>query len=85
MFIHFLAIHIYLAVTQQWTISSGSIILASSHYVTVLLIRGIYEVRLEVTSGGMICIPSFMTIRSAISVILRLLPQQFQRLQCWYY
>jgi hypothetical protein len=35
MFIHFLAIRIYLSVTQQWTISSGSIILA--YYVTVLL------------------------------------------------
>jgi hypothetical protein len=32
-----------------------------------------------------VSIPSFMTISSSIQVILRLLPQQLQRLQCWYY
>jgi hypothetical protein len=34
--------------------------------------------------GGIIYIPSFMTIGSGIQVIW-LLPQQFQRLECWYY
>jgi hypothetical protein len=29
-------------------------------------------------------IPSFVTICSGVKVILRLLPQQFERLQCWY-
>jgi hypothetical protein len=39
----------------------------------------------EMASGGMTYIPSFMTIDSGIQVILRLLPQQFDWLQCWYY
>jgi hypothetical protein len=39
----------------------------------------------EMASGGMIYIPSLMTIGSGIRVILRILPQQFERLQCWYY
>jgi hypothetical protein len=30
-------------------------------------------------------IPSFMTIVSGIQVILRIFPQQLERLQCWYY
>jgi hypothetical protein len=40
---------------------------------------------IEMTSDGMIYIPSFVTIGSGIQVILRLLPEQFERLQCWYY
>jgi hypothetical protein len=39
----------------------------------------------EMTSGGMIYIPSFMMITSGIQVIYRILPQQFEKLQCWYY
>jgi hypothetical protein len=31
-------------------------------------------------SGGIMYIPSFMTIGSGIQVILRVLPQQFERL-----
>jgi hypothetical protein len=38
----------------------------------------------DMALGGMIYKQSFMTIRSYIQVIL-LLPQQFERLQCWYY
>jgi hypothetical protein len=36
-------------------------------------------------SDGMIYISSFMKIGSGIQVIARLLPLQFERLQCWYY
>jgi hypothetical protein len=39
----------------------------------------------EVISGGVTYSPSFMKIGSDIQVILRLSPQQFQRLQCVYY
>jgi hypothetical protein len=39
----------------------------------------------DMGSGGMIYIPSSITIRWAIQVLLRLLPQQFERLQWWYY
>jgi hypothetical protein len=39
----------------------------------------------EMASGGMIYIPSFMKIGSGIQLILKVLPQQFERLQCWYY
>jgi hypothetical protein len=35
---------------------------------------------LEMASG-----PRVMTIGSGTQVILRLLPQQYERLQCWYY
>jgi hypothetical protein len=42
-----------------------------------------YNVQMD--SGGMIYIPSFLTIGSGIQVILRLLPQRFERLQYWYY
>jgi hypothetical protein len=34
----------------------------------------------EMASGGMIYIPSLMTIGSGIRVILRALPKQFERL-----
>jgi hypothetical protein len=39
----------------------------------------------DTASDGIIYIPSFMTIGSRIQVILRSLPQQFERIQCWYY
>jgi hypothetical protein len=35
-------------------------------------------------SGGMMYIPSLMAIGSDVQVILRLLPQLFESLQCWY-
>jgi hypothetical protein len=38
----------------------------------------------EMALGGMVCIPSFMTISYGIQVTLRLLPQ-FQGLNSWYY
>jgi hypothetical protein len=40
---------------------------------------------IEITSGGMVYISSFMMIGSDLQLILRLLPQQFERVQCWYY
>jgi hypothetical protein len=39
----------------------------------------------EMASGGIIYVPSFMEIGSVIQVILRLLPRQSEGLQCWYY
>jgi hypothetical protein len=36
-------------------------------------------------SGGMIHVLSLMSIGSGIEVILRLLSQQTERPQCWYY
>jgi hypothetical protein len=36
-------------------------------------------------TGGMMCIPSFMTIGPDSQVILSLLPRQSEKLQCWYY
>jgi hypothetical protein len=39
----------------------------------------------EMASGGMIHIPSLMTTGSGIQVILRLVHEHFQRLQCWNY
>jgi hypothetical protein len=39
----------------------------------------------ESTSYDMVFIPWFVTIGPGIRVILRLLPQLFERLQCWYY
>jgi hypothetical protein len=39
---------------------------------------------IEMTSGGMIHIPGYVTIGSRIQVVLRLLTQ-FERLQCWYF
>jgi hypothetical protein len=38
----------------------------------------------KMVPGGMICISTFMIIGSGIQVILGLLPQQVERLQCWY-
>jgi hypothetical protein len=48
--------------------------------VLVLLMGVIYEVSLEIVSGSMICIPSFMMITSGIQV-MRLLLQHSDRLQ----
>jgi hypothetical protein len=45
---------------------------------------GIYEVDVEMVSDCAIYIPSFMTIDCDIKLIIRLLSQQFERLQCWY-
>jgi hypothetical protein len=45
----------------------------------------IYEVRFDMASCGMIYIPTFMMIGCDIEAILSLVPQQFERLQCWYY
>jgi hypothetical protein len=39
----------------------------------------------EMASDGMIYVPSFMKIGLGLQVILRLLPAQSERLQCWYY
>jgi hypothetical protein len=39
----------------------------------------------EMSSGGMTYMPSFMTIGSGVQVILRVLPQQLEMLQCSYY
>jgi hypothetical protein len=39
----------------------------------------------ETGSGGMTYIPSFITTCSDIQAILSSLPQEFERLQCWYY
>jgi hypothetical protein len=36
-------------------------------------------------SGGMIYIPRFLTMNFGIQVVQRLLPQQVERLQFWYY
>jgi hypothetical protein len=45
---------------------------------------GFMKCAVEMNSGDMIYIPSFMTIGSGIQVI-KLLPQRFERLQFWYY
>jgi hypothetical protein len=39
----------------------------------------------EVSLGSMMYLPNFMTMGSDIQITLRLLPQKFERLQCWYY
>jgi hypothetical protein len=39
----------------------------------------------EMTSDGMILIPSFMMSGSGIQLILKVLPQQLERLLRWYY
>jgi hypothetical protein len=39
----------------------------------------------EMASGGIIYLPSFMKIGSGFQIILKFLPQQSERLQCWYY
>jgi uncharacterized protein YraI len=37
----------------------------------VLLNKGIYEVAVEMGSGGMICIPDFMKIGTGVQAVLR--------------
>jgi hypothetical protein len=39
----------------------------------------------KMSSGGMIRVPSFMTVSSGIQVIFRVLHEQFERLEGWYY
>jgi hypothetical protein len=39
----------------------------------------------EMVSGGKMYLPSFMKIGSGNQVTLTLLPQEFERQQCWYY
>jgi hypothetical protein len=39
----------------------------------------------ELASDGMIYVPYSMRVGSNIQVLLRLLQQQFERLQNWYY
>jgi hypothetical protein len=43
------------------------------------------KVTIEMALGGMMYIPSLMTISSGLRVILKVLSQQFERLRCWYY
>jgi hypothetical protein len=51
----------------------------------VLLMERIYDVcRWDNLRWHDTYIPSFMAIDSGIQEILRVLPQQFERLQCWY-
>jgi hypothetical protein len=38
----------------------------------------------ETVSGGMMCLPSFMKSGSGIQIIILLLSQQFETLQCLY-
>jgi hypothetical protein len=40
---------------------------------------------LEMASDGMVHILSFRKFGSGIQVILKVLPQKLERLQCWYY
>jgi hypothetical protein len=51
------------------------------YYSTLVFVRK----AVETASYGMIFIPSIMTIGSGIQVVLRLLPQQFEGIQCCYY
>jgi hypothetical protein len=53
--------------------------------VLLLLMVGIHEVAVEVTSDCITYIPSFTIYGSGIRVILMLLLQQYERLQCWCY
>jgi hypothetical protein len=46
----------------------------------VLVMTVVYEVHLEMASGGMIYIPSLITIGSGIRVILMVTPQQSERM-----
>jgi hypothetical protein len=45
----------------------------------------VYEALIEMTSGGMLYIPGLITNGTGIQVILRLLPENFEILQGWYY
>jgi hypothetical protein len=48
------------------------------------IIDGSDKYTVEMASEGMIYVPSFMKIALGIQVILRLIPRQSERLQCWY-
>jgi hypothetical protein len=50
----------------------------------VLLMGGVYEVSIQIARGGMTYIQCFMMTGSEIQIMLRLIPQQFENLQCWY-
>jgi hypothetical protein len=52
---------------------------------SIMTISSGIQVILDITAGGMMYTPSFMTISWGIQVTLGLLPQQSERLQCWYY
>lgn len=39
----------------------------------------------EMAPGGITCIPSFITVGSGMQVMLRLIPQKFERLYYWCY
>jgi hypothetical protein len=49
----------------------------------ILLTGVIYEIHVNIDLDGMICIPRFMKIGSVIQVMIKLLPRQSERLQCW--
>jgi hypothetical protein len=51
----------------------------------VLLMVEITKCAVEMVAAGMVYLPSVIQIGSGIQVVLRLLPQQFVKLQCWYY
>jgi hypothetical protein len=44
-----------------------------------------FQFQYLIRQGGMMYIPSFMTAVSDMQVLLRLLPQEFERLLCWRY
>jgi hypothetical protein len=41
--------------------------------------------KVEIVPDGIICAPSFIKIGSGIQVMVRLIHQQSERLQFWYY
>jgi hypothetical protein len=51
----------------------------------ILPTGGIINYVHEIETGVMVYIPNFMTIISDFQVILKLIPQQFESLKCWYY
>jgi hypothetical protein len=46
---------------------------------------GVYRVSIQMASGGMTYIQRLIMIGSGIQIMLRLIPQQFEKLQCLYY
>jgi hypothetical protein len=53
--------------------------------VLVLLMGGFLKYAVRMASGGMIYMPSSISIDSDIQEILRLLPRHSETVQCWYY
>jgi hypothetical protein len=47
--------------------------------------EGFMEYTIKMDSDGMIYVPTLMMISLGILVIVRLLPEQFERLQCCHY